>query len=90
MSKSVLRDKAKEFAKEVVFVCKDIKAEHKETVLTNQLLRCATSIGANANEAIYGISKADFIAKLQISLKETAETEYWLRLLILSEYISEE
>lgn len=45
--------------------------------------------GANANEAVYGISKADFISKLQISLKETAETEYWLRLLILSEYITE-
>ncbi len=53
------------------------------------IVRSATSIGANANEAIYGISKADFIAKLQISLKETAETEYWLRLLILAEYITE-
>lgn len=52
--------------------------------------RSATSIGANANEAIYGISKADFIAKLQISLKETAETEYWLRLLVLSECITEQ
>ena len=54
-----------------------------------QIIRSATSIGANANEAIYGISKADFIAKLQISLKETAETEYWLRLLILSDYLTE-
>ena len=47
-------------------------------------------IGANANEAAYGISTADFIAKLQISLKETAETEYWLRLLILTEYLEKE
>ena len=60
----------------------------RETVISKQIIRSATSIGANANEAIYGISKADFISKLQISLKETAETEYWLRLLMLSEYIS--
>ena len=50
MSKSILRDTAKAFAKEIVFVCKDIKIQHKETVLTNQLLRCATSIGANLHE----------------------------------------
>ena len=89
MADSILRDKAKEFAKEIVFACRDMKNNKKESVLINQLLRSATSIGANANEAVYGISKADFIAKLQISLKETAETEYWLRLLILSEYITE-
>ena len=81
--------KAKDFAVEIIEICKKIKMEQRESVLTNQLIRSATSIGANANEAIYGISKADFIAKLQISLKETAETEYWLRLLILSEYITE-
>ena len=63
--------------------------EKKETIISKQIIRSATSIGANANEAIYGVSKADFISKLQISLKETAETEYWLRLLILSEYITE-
>ena len=63
--------------------------EKKETVISKQIIRSGTSIGANANEAVYGISKADFIVKLQISLKETAETEYWLRLLVLSEYISE-
>ena len=67
---------------------KYLTKEKHETVISKQILRSATSIGANANEAIYGISKADFIAKLQISLKETAETEYWLRLLVLSEYIS--
>ena len=64
------------------------KQRKKETIISKQIVRSATSIGANANEAIYGISKADFIAKLQISLKETAETEYWLRLLMLSEYIT--
>ena len=63
--------------------------EKKESIISKQIIRSGTSIGANANEAVYGVSKADFIAKLQISLKETAETEYWLRLLVLSEYISE-
>lgn len=63
--------------------------ERHETIISKQIIRSATSIGANANEAIYGISKAEFIAKLHISLKETAETEYWLRLLILSDYLSE-
>ena len=63
--------------------------QKKESVLSHQILRSGTSIGANANEAIYGASKSDFINKLQISLKETAETEYWLRVLEASEYISQ-
>ena len=77
------------FAARIVKLNKYLIKEKRETVIAKQIIRSATSIGANANEAIYGISKADFIAKLQISLKETAETEYWLRLLMLSEYISE-
>ena len=81
MADSVLRDKAKEFAKAVVFLCRDMKSDHKETVLINQLLRSATSIGANLHEAKYAQSKADFINKLEISLKESFETEYWLELL---------
>ena len=90
MSKSVLRDKAKEFAKEVVFVCKNIKTEHKETVLTNQLLRCATSIGANLHEAQYAQGKKDFVSKLEIALKEASETGYWLELLYRTKYIDEQ
>ena len=90
MSKSILRDKAKEFAKEVVFVCKDIKTEHKETVLTNQLLRCATSIGDNLHEAQYAQGKKDFISKLEIAQKECFETEYWLELLFETHYMSEQ
>ena len=90
VSKSILRDKAKEFAKEVVFVCKDIKAEHKETVLTNQLLRCATSIGANLHEAQYAQGKKDFISKLEIAQKECFETEYWVELLFETQYMSEQ
>lgn len=87
--KSILLDKALLFAARVVKLNKYLLKEKKEHIISKQIIRSATSIGANANEAIYGVSKADFIAKLQISLKETAETEYWLRLLVLSEYISE-
>lgn len=84
-----LLDKSLLFAARIVKLNKYLTKEKKETVIAKQIIRSATSIGANANEAIYGQSKADFIAKLQISLKETAETEYWLRLLILSEYITD-
>ena len=84
-----LLDKSLLFAARIVKLNRYLTKEKKETVIAKQIIRSATSIGANANEAIYGQSKADFVAKLQISLKETAETEYWLRLLILSEYITE-
>ena len=86
---SILLDKSLLFAARIVKLNKYLTKEKKEHVMSKQIIRSATSIGANANEAIYGISKADFIAKLQISLKETAETEYWLRLLILSDYITD-
>ena len=86
---SILLEKSLKFAARIVKLNKYLVKEKKETIISKQIIRSATSIGANANEAIYGVSKADFIAKLQISLKETAETEYWLRLLILSEYITE-
>ena len=86
---SILLDKSLLFAARIVKLNKYLAKEKKETIISKQIIRSATSIGANANEAIYGQSKADFIAKLQISLKETAETEYWLRLLILSDYITE-
>ncbi len=87
--KSVLLDKSLLFAARIVKLYKYLIKEKKEHIISKQIVRSATSIGANANEAIYGQSKADFIAKLQISLKETAETEYWLRLLILSDYITD-
>ena len=63
-----------------------MKREKKESVLTNQLIRSGTSIGANIREAFYGHGKADFIAKLQIALKECSESEYWIELLIESGY----
>ena len=84
-----LLDKSLHFAARIIKLNKHLVKEKHENIISKQIIRSATSIGANANEAIYGQSKADFIAKLHISLKETAETEYWLRLLILSEYITE-
>ena len=86
---NVLLSKSLAFAARIVKLHKYLVKEKREGVISKQIIRSATSIGANANEAIYGISKADFISKLQISLKETAETEYWLRLLILSDYVTE-
>ena len=86
---NALLDKSLKFAARIVKLNKYLVKEKKETIISKQIIRSATSIGANANEAIYGVSKADFIAKLQISLKETAETEYWLRLLVLSDYLTE-
>jgi four helix bundle protein len=90
MSDSILRDKAKDFAKETVFLCREIKQTHRESVLTNQLLRSGTSIGANIHEAQYAQSRADFIHKLEIALKECYETEYWLELLSETGYIESE
>ena len=84
-----LLEKSSKFASRIVKLYQYLLKEKHESIISKQIIRSGTSIGANANEAIYGISKADFIAKLQISLKETAETEYWLRLLVLSEYITE-
>jgi four helix bundle protein len=86
---NVLLEKSLLFAARIVKLNKYLVKEKKETTISKQIIRSATSIGANANEAIYGVSKADFISKLQISLKETAETEYWLRLLVLSDYLTE-
>ena len=70
MSNSILRDKAKDFAKNIVFLCRNTKAEHKKTVLINQLLRSGTSIGANIHEAQYVQGTKDFISKLEIAQKE--------------------
>ena len=78
MSNSILRDKAKEFAKNIVFLCRNMKSDHKEMVLINQLLRSGTSIGANIHEAQCAQGTKDFISKLEIAQKECYETEYWL------------
>ena len=86
MTDSPLLTKSKAFALEIIRVCNEIKRTQKESILSNQLVRSGTSIGANIREAFYAHSKADFIAKLQIALKECSESEYWLELLIESGY----
>ncbi len=86
---SPLLSKSKSFALEIIKVCNEIKSSKRESVLTNQLIRSGTSIGANIREAFYGHGRADFIAKLQIALKECSESEYWLELLIESGYYSD-
>ena len=86
---SPLLIKSKEFALQIIKVCNIIKKEKHESVLTNQLIRSGTSIGANIREAFYAHGKADFIAKLQIALKECSESEYWLELLIESGYYND-
>ena len=86
MINSPLIVKSKTFALEIIKVCNQIKSTKRESVLTNQLIRSGTSIGANIREAFYAHGKADFIAKLQIALKECSESEYWLELLIESGY----
>lgn len=83
---SILQEKSKDFALQIIKMCNEIKLSKRESVLTNQLIRSGTSIGANVREAMYAHGRADFIAKLQIALKECSESEYWLELLIESGY----
>lgn len=86
MSDSPLIVKSKAFALDVIQVCKELRAARCESALINQFLRSGTSIGANIREAFYAHGKADFIAKLQIALKECSETEYWIELIVESGY----
>lgn len=86
---NIIVDKSKAFALRIIRLYQYLKNEKSEYVLSKQLLRSGTSIGANVKEAIRGQSRADFYAKLNISLKEASETEYWLELLHESEYIEE-
>ena len=90
MMDSALMARSKEFALQIIKVCNWVKQNKKESVLTNQLIRSGTSVGANIREAFYGHGTADFIAKLQIALKECSESEYWLELLIESGYYDKE
>lgn len=86
---SVLRDKSYAFGVRVVRLSQFLVSEHKEYVLSKQILRSGTSIGALICEAEYGISKADFRNKMSIALKEANETEYWLSILKDTDYINE-
>lgn len=80
MKPNVVREKSFEFAVEVVILCRQLK-ENREYVLSNQLLRSGTSIGANIREAEHAVSTRDFLNKLSIALKEANETRYWLELI---------
>lgn len=86
---NIVEEKTFEFAVRIVNLCKYLKSENTEWVLTNQILKSGTSIGANVAEAKNAQSNGDFISKMSIALKETTETKYWLKLLYSTEYISE-
>ena len=88
MKESILRTKSKEFAKDIVFLCRDMKANRVEFALIDQLLRCGTSVGANIHEAQYAQGKKDFISKMEIALKECNESDYWVELLYETNSIS--
>ena len=90
MKDNILIEKSIDFGARIVKLHRYLVKEKHETVLSKQILRSGTSIGANVNEAQYGQSRADFISKLQIALKETAETEYWLHILQKSDYLDEQ
>ena len=88
MAESKLRTLSINFAVQILNLVKYLKSQH-ETIVSNQIGRAGTSIGANIHEAQYAHGKPDFIAKLQISLKEANETSYWLELLLKTNYIDE-
>ena len=88
MSDSKLRTQSMDFAVQIINLVKSLK-EKRESIISNQIGRSGTSIGANIREAQYAHGKADFIAKLQIALKEANETGYWLELLYKTNYITE-
>ena len=86
---SITYQKALAFAKRIVSLCHHLRIEHQEYVLSKQILRSGTSIGANIAEARCGYSRKDFAAKIYIAFKECAETLYWLELLYTTDYLSE-
>ena len=90
MSDNQLVTISKTFAVEIIELCETAKNRRKATAIINQLLRSGTSIGANIHEANYASSKADFINKFQIALKECYETNYWLEIFRNSNIITDE
>lgn len=87
MKDNLVLDKLFDFAVRIVNLYKYLSNEKKEYVLSKQLLRCGTSIGANINEAQAGQSKADFISKMSIASKEAREAKYWIELLVKTDYL---
>ena len=88
-NENTVKFKSYEFAKRIINLYKYLCDNKKEFILSKQILRSGTSIGANIVEAECGISRKDFVAKMHISFKETAETSYWLDLLYETDYIDE-
>ncbi len=89
-SNNLIVEKSKNFAIQIIHLYQKLISTKKEFILSKQILRSGTSIGANVKESIYAQSKADFISKMSIALKESSETEYWLELLHETNYISQE
>lgn len=89
MKETLILQKSKAFALRIIKLYRHLKSEKHEFVMSKQLLRSGTSIGANVAEAEYGVSRSDFLAKMYIALKECAESLYWLDLLHESEYLNE-
>ncbi len=85
-----IQEKSFHFAVRIINLCKHLQSEKREYIIYKQLFRCGTSIGANVTEAQQAQSRADFISKLNIALKEASETDYWLRLLYETQYLSDD
>lgn len=86
-NKSTIQNKSRDFAIRIINCYKFLTEEHKEFVMSKQLLRCGTSIGANTRESKNAQSRMDFLNKLNVALKEADETEYWLELLYATDYL---
>lgn len=89
MSESKLRELSMEFSVDIIELVKYLKA-NKESIISNQIGRSGTSIGANIHEAQYAQGRKDFVSKLEIALKEANETGYWLELLYRTKYIDDQ
>ena len=86
---NAVKEKSFCFSIRIVRLCKYLRDNKRETILSKQLLRCGTSIGANIAESQFAQSKPDFTSKLNIALKEASETDYWLRLLFETDYLNQ-
>ena len=88
MGENVILDKSFKFSVRIVKLYKYLTSKKNEFVMSKQLLRCGTSIGANTHEAVHGQSEKDFLAKIYIAFKEANETDYWLKLFYESDYLT--
>ena len=87
---SIVGEKSLAFGKRIAKCYRYLRDKKKETIMSKQLLRCGTSIGANVREGLYAQSRKDFISKLNIALKEAGETDYWLDVVHSAEYFTDD